>query len=101
MFYFAIPPTVFADTARSIKHAALSTTGWNRMIVEKPFGRWDIPHRWLILSLRLTYRPSEHRLHPSLMPVVTLISDCRDSESSAVLAKQLSQHFAEEQVCPA
>lgn len=39
VFYFAIPPSVFADTARSIKHAALSTTGWNRMIVEKPFGK--------------------------------------------------------------
>ena len=39
IFYFAIPPNVFIPTARSIRAAALSRTGWNRIIVEKPFGR--------------------------------------------------------------
>lgn len=39
VFYFAIPPNVFVSTARSIHSAALTKTGWNRIIVEKPFGR--------------------------------------------------------------
>ncbi|RHY89830.1 hypothetical protein DYB35_000229 [Aphanomyces astaci] len=38
LFYFAIPPNVFVPAGTAIKHAALSTTGWNRLIVEKPFG---------------------------------------------------------------
>ena len=39
IFYFAIPPNVFIPTARSIRAASLSQSGWNRVIVEKPFGR--------------------------------------------------------------
>ena len=39
IFYFAIPPNVFIPTARSIRASSLSKTGWNRVIVEKPFGR--------------------------------------------------------------
>ncbi|OQS04294.1 glucose-6-phosphate 1-dehydrogenase [Thraustotheca clavata] len=38
LFYFAIPPNVFVPIGTSIKHSALSTQGWNRLIVEKPFG---------------------------------------------------------------
>jgi glucose-6-phosphate 1-dehydrogenase len=39
IFYFAIPPSVFVATARSIKAGCQSKTGWNRVIVEKPFGK--------------------------------------------------------------
>jgi glucose-6-phosphate 1-dehydrogenase len=39
LFYFAIPPSVFADTASSLSKATMSTTGWNRVVVEKPFGK--------------------------------------------------------------
>ncbi|CAH0489513.1 unnamed protein product [Peronospora farinosa] len=38
LFYFAIPPTVFEPIGLSIKKAALTSCGWNRLIVEKPFG---------------------------------------------------------------
>lgn len=38
LFYFAIPPSVFVSSGRSIKDSALTTRGWNRVIVEKPFG---------------------------------------------------------------
>ncbi|RHY77760.1 hypothetical protein DYB34_010584, partial [Aphanomyces astaci] len=38
LFYFAIPPNVFVPIGTSIKAAALSAEGWNRLIVEKPFG---------------------------------------------------------------
>lgn len=41
LFYFAIPPNVFAETALAIKKTAMQdpTKGWTRLIVEKPFGR--------------------------------------------------------------
>lgn len=38
LFYFAIPPSVFVPIGKSIKEAGLSQTGWNRLIIEKPFG---------------------------------------------------------------
>ena len=42
IFYFAIPPSIYADVANAMRPAALSTSGFNRLIVEKPFGR-DLP----------------------------------------------------------
>lgn len=38
LFYFAIPPNVFAETGIALKNTCLSKKGWNRIIVEKPFG---------------------------------------------------------------
>lgn len=38
VFYFAIPPNVFLDTAASIKKVGISATGFTRLVVEKPFG---------------------------------------------------------------
>jgi glucose-6-phosphate 1-dehydrogenase len=42
LFYFAIPPDVFLKSAQSIKQSAMSPSGFNRIIVEKPFGH-DLP----------------------------------------------------------
>mmetsp|Transcript_8562 Transcript_8562/g.19198 ORF Transcript_8562/g.19198 Transcript_8562/m.19198 type:complete len:515 (+) Transcript_8562:50-1594(+) len=39
LFYFAIPPNVFAETGAAIKTACMAPNGFSRMIVEKPFGR--------------------------------------------------------------
>ena len=39
LFYFAIPPSVFVASAASVSGGGLSTRGWNRVVVEKPFGR--------------------------------------------------------------
>jgi glucose-6-phosphate 1-dehydrogenase len=38
LFYFAIPPEQFAPSAQAITEAAQTKSGWNRFIVEKPFG---------------------------------------------------------------
>ena len=43
LFYFAIPPSVFVAIGKTLKEAVISkanpkTTGWHRLIVEKPFG---------------------------------------------------------------
>lgn len=39
LFYFAIPPNLFVPIGRALKSAGMSQTGWNRFIIEKPFGR--------------------------------------------------------------
>jgi glucose-6-phosphate 1-dehydrogenase len=41
LFYFAIPPNVFAETALAIKKTCMQdeSLGFTRLIVEKPFGR--------------------------------------------------------------
>lgn len=43
LFYFAIPPTVFVPIGKSIKEGVIDqageSTGWSRLIVEKPFGK--------------------------------------------------------------
>ena len=39
MFYMALPPSVFAQVSLHLKTKVYSKTGWNKLIVEKPFGR--------------------------------------------------------------
>jgi len=39
LYYYAIPPTVFAGASAAIKASSLSKTGWTRCIIEKPFGK--------------------------------------------------------------
>ena len=39
LFYMALPPDVFLTAARAIQPEAMTPTGWNRVIIEKPFGR--------------------------------------------------------------
>lgn len=48
LFYFAIPPSVFVPIGKSLKHAIIGPSeaddgsekiGWNRLIIEKPFGK--------------------------------------------------------------
>ncbi|XP_068453723.1 glucose-6-phosphate 1-dehydrogenase isoform X1 [Clinocottus analis] len=38
LFYLALPPTVYHDVTKNIKHCCMGTKGWTRVIVEKPFG---------------------------------------------------------------
>lgn len=38
-FYLALPPTVFEVVATNINTYCRSKSGWNRIIIEKPFGR--------------------------------------------------------------
>jgi glucose-6-phosphate 1-dehydrogenase len=39
LFYLALPPTQFVSATSSIKASAQSASGFNRIVVEKPFGR--------------------------------------------------------------
>ncbi|TNM86847.1 hypothetical protein fugu_007077 [Takifugu bimaculatus] len=38
LFYLALPPTIYHSVTENIKHFCMSAKGWNRVIVEKPFG---------------------------------------------------------------
>ena len=38
LFYFAIPPSVYAQVAAAIHAVGISKEGFTRMIIEKPFG---------------------------------------------------------------
>lgn len=38
VYYLALPPSIFKEVALTIKAACWSRTGYNRVIVEKPFG---------------------------------------------------------------
>ena len=38
LFYLALPATVFEDVTKQIHDHCLSDHGWNRVIIEKPFG---------------------------------------------------------------
>ena len=39
LFYLALPPSVFATVTTVIKETCMSSYGWSRVIVEKPFGK--------------------------------------------------------------
>jgi len=38
VFYFALPPSTFLDMAKTVREGGLGKKGFNRLIVEKPFG---------------------------------------------------------------
>lgn len=38
LFYFAVPPSVFVAISRVLKKVGVDNDGWNRFILEKPFG---------------------------------------------------------------
>lgn len=39
LFYLALPPSVFESVTQMINHHCRTKRGWNRIIIEKPFGR--------------------------------------------------------------
>ncbi|XP_018494491.1 glucose-6-phosphate 1-dehydrogenase [Galendromus occidentalis] len=39
LFYLALPPSVFQPVSTLLKQQCMSPCGWNRVIIEKPFGR--------------------------------------------------------------
>ncbi|KAK9497690.1 hypothetical protein O3M35_004367 [Rhynocoris fuscipes] len=39
LFYLALPPSVFESVTTNLRNTCMSTSGWTRIIVEKPFGK--------------------------------------------------------------
>ncbi|KAL0287853.1 UNVERIFIED_CONTAM: Glucose-6-phosphate 1-dehydrogenase, chloroplastic [Sesamum angustifolium] len=52
LFYLSIPPNIFVDVVRCASTKASSTSGWTRVIVEKPFGRDSESSNELTTSLK-------------------------------------------------
>lgn len=67
VFYFAIPPTAYQEAAEAVRACALSSRGWNRVVVEKPFGRDLESSDELSQSLQKHFR--EDQVRPVIAPI--------------------------------
>jgi hypothetical protein len=59
VFYMALPPSVFTEVAEKLKKNCYSTTGQNRIIVEKPFGKDLQSSRDMMAELKKQWREDE------------------------------------------
>ncbi|KDO39275.1 hypothetical protein CISIN_1g044004mg, partial [Citrus sinensis] len=59
LFYLSIPPNIFVEVAKCASLRAPSTTGWTRVIVEKPFGRDSVSSGELTRSLKQYLRENQ------------------------------------------
>ncbi|KAH8307306.1 hypothetical protein KR044_009700, partial [Drosophila immigrans] len=59
IFYLAIPPVVFDQVTLNIARKCLSVTGWNRVIVEKPFARNELTFKPYQTQLTQTFKESQ------------------------------------------
>ncbi|MCO5552538.1 hypothetical protein L7F22_006050 [Adiantum nelumboides] len=39
IFYLALPPSIYLQVSRNIKEHCMNVCGWNRIVIEKPFGK--------------------------------------------------------------
>lgn len=61
LFYLALPPSVYEIVTVNIRHSCMSSKGWTRIIVEKPFGKdFDSSQK---LSDHLNSLFTEHQLY--------------------------------------
>eukprot|EP01052_Picozoa_sp_SAG31_P005859 SAG31_NODE_264_length_18835_cov_7.543553_10_plen_267_part_00 len=60
IYYLAVPPSVFAAAAGSIKSSAMAVDGWTRVVIEKPFGHDLDSFRELDSQLQLLLK--EHQM---------------------------------------
>ncbi|TDG47665.1 hypothetical protein AWZ03_005963 [Drosophila navojoa] len=59
IFYLALPPIVFDQVTLNIARKCLSSSGWNRVVVEKPFGRSDVAYKVYQTQLCQTFKESQ------------------------------------------
>jgi len=59
IFYLAVPPVVFDHVTLNISRKCLSNTGWNRVIVEKPFARNELTYKPYQTQLCQTFKESQ------------------------------------------
>lgn len=59
IFYMALPPSVFVAAANAVRYGGMSTSGWNRVIVEKPFGHDLASSNALNLELSRLFNESQ------------------------------------------
>jgi len=61
VFYLALPPSVFIAVTGQIHKNCMGTVGWNRIIIEKPFGRDSASS--MVLSNHLSRHFTEDQLY--------------------------------------
>ncbi|XP_026194454.1 uncharacterized protein LOC34622585 [Cyclospora cayetanensis] len=61
LFYLALPPQAFALTTRALREHCWAVKGWNRVVVEKPFGRDSISSEELSNELMKVLQEQEVR----------------------------------------
>lgn len=59
LFYLSLPPNVFLEAATNIGNHCRTQTGWNRIVIEKPFGRDLESFKELSEGLNKNFSPSE------------------------------------------
>ena len=59
LFYMALPPSVFIPAAAGLKQNVYGTTGYNRLVVEKPFGKDSESSKELAVALAKDWDESE------------------------------------------
>ncbi|EDV97907.1 glucose-6-phosphate 1-dehydrogenase [Drosophila grimshawi] len=59
IFYLAIPPIVFDQVTLNVSRKCLTITGWNRVIVEKPFAKNELTYRPYQTQLCQTFKESQ------------------------------------------
>ncbi|XP_023170596.2 glucose-6-phosphate 1-dehydrogenase [Drosophila hydei] len=59
IFYLALPPVVFDQVTLNIARKCLSATGWNHVVLEKPFARNDITYKVYQTQLCQTFKESQ------------------------------------------
>ncbi|XP_034108901.1 glucose-6-phosphate 1-dehydrogenase [Drosophila albomicans] len=59
IFYLATPPVVFDHVTLNISRKCLSMTGWNRVIVEKPFARNELTFKPYQTQLTQIFKESQ------------------------------------------
>ena len=69
LFYNAIPPTVFSMVSGPIKKAAMTSRGWNRVVIEKPFGMDLASSEVLSKQIAANFQESEVRCAASHRPL--------------------------------
>ncbi|EDX00101.1 uncharacterized protein Dyak_GE22705 [Drosophila yakuba] len=67
IFYLALPPIVFDQVTLNVSRKCSSSTGWNRIIVEKPFARDDVSYKVFQTSLCNCFRESQIYLMDHLL----------------------------------
>jgi glucose-6-phosphate 1-dehydrogenase len=61
LFYLAVPPDVFGESGVVINKLGMSTSGWTRVVIEKPFGRDLESCNELLATLSANF--DEHHLY--------------------------------------
>ncbi|KAL8275062.1 hypothetical protein Esti_000941 [Eimeria stiedai] len=70
LFYLALPPQLFARSACALRKYCWSPNGWNRVVVEKPFGRDSESSERLSKELMAVLQEEEARLHANCASLI-------------------------------